>query len=171
MDKVPRHVGQRAAAEPGALAVDLRKKIEAAFGDGPPPEEPLVEPGYLDPLAQGDEGATAFFSGKRWNELPPRGLRFHESAMYMFTPEVHRYYLPAFTLLSLDDPETADIIPDNMLFHFSQHKDPFWWARIRILTPAQCDVMADFFAALGDDFSQQDVDEAKNGLARAKTHC
>lgn len=90
--------------------------------------------------------------------------------MYMFTPEVHRYYLPAFMIFSLDDPNTADVIPENMLFHFSLHEDPFWWARIRALTPAQCEAAAEFFRALGDDFSREQVEEAIRGLDRAKQH-
>jgi hypothetical protein len=153
-----------------ALAVNTRRKIEEAFGLDSPPREPLVEKEYLDARAQGDEGATAFFAGKRWNELNARGLRYHEAAMYMFTPEAHRYYLPAFMILSLDDLKAADVIPENMLFHFSLHDDPFWWERIRALTPAQCDAVAEFFRELENDFSRSQVEAAIHGLERAKQH-
>jgi hypothetical protein len=130
--------------------VTLVEKIAAAFSVEPIPSGPLVELGYLDPANQGDYGATAYFSGKPWNALDAESLRFHADAMYMFTPLAHQYYLPAFMVASLSDPKVADVIPDNIIFHLSQHEDKFWWERILALTPSQREVVAEFVEAVAD---------------------
>jgi hypothetical protein len=152
----------------GALAVSLIAEIAQTFGLEPPPAEPLVEAEYLHPMSQADEGATAFFSGKPWKGLASKDLRHHEAAMYMFTPEVHRYYLPAFMIASLEDPGGADVIPDHIVFHLSRHADPFWWARLSVLSAEECDAVASFLRAIDDGSYGEQIAEALRGLERAK---
>ena len=130
----------------------LVEKIAAAFCVEPIPKEPLVEPEYLDPVNQGDYGATAYFSGKPWSGLDVNSLRYHEDAMVMFTPHAHQYYLPAFMVASLSDPAGADVIPDNIIFHLSRYTEGFWWERVRVLTPLQCEVVAEFVQAVAGTF-------------------
>jgi hypothetical protein len=143
--------------------------IERAFGVAPPPAEPLVEAEYLRPAAQGDEGATEYFSGKSWKGLEAQWLRYHEAAMYMFTPRAHQYYLPAFMLASLQEPREADVIPDNIIGHFASYEDPFWWERIRVFTPAQCDVIAAFIRTVADSGHEpKQIEQALAGLERVK---
>lgn len=147
----------------------LVSDIERAFEVGPPPPEPLVEAEYLNPNAQGDEGATEFFSGKPWKGLDVRLLRYHEAAMWMFTPRAHQYYLPAFMVASLEEPREADVIPDNIIRHLASYEDPFWWDRIRVLTPAQCDVIAAFIRAVADEGHEpSQIAQAIAGLERSK---
>ena len=128
----------------------LVEKIAVVFSVEPVPKEPLVEPAYLDPANQGDDGATEYFSGKRWNTLEVAKLRYHSDAMFMFTPEVHRYYLSAFMTASLTHPHEADDIPDKILFHFMSHDEPFWNERIEVLAPSQREVVASFLRAVAD---------------------
>ena len=147
----------------------LVEDIERVFGDAPPPAEPLVESGYLAPNAQGDEGATEYFKGRLWEGLEVERLRYHEAAMYMFTPQAHRYYLPAFMIASLEAPREADVIPDNIIGHFASFEEPFWWARIRLFTPEQCDVIAEFIRTVADEGHGTDqIHQALAGLERAK---
>lgn len=150
--------------------MSLIRRVEEAFGVGPPPAEPIVCAEYLRADARGDEGATEFFSGKRWQGLDATLLRFHRAAMYMFTAQAHHYYLPAFISASLDSPPEADDIRDLIIFHLSMYHDPFWWERIRLFDPAQCDVLAEFVAAASDDIHRESGDtvRALAGLERAR---
>jgi hypothetical protein len=148
--------------------VTLVAQIEGAFSVAPVPEEPLLEPVYLDPARQGDEGATEYFSGKPWNILDVEMLRYHSIALYMFTPEAHRYYLPAFMIASLQHPREADVIPLNSLSHLSQYKEPYWWERARALSPSQCAVVSDFVRAVAEEHTDPGmVSAALAGLAQA----
>src|SRR5690348_8846814 len=77
-------------------------------------------------------------------------LRYHAMALYMFTAEAHRYYLPAFMKATLEDPEAADVIPKNILFHFAEFENAFWSERVRVLSPLQREVVGDFLRATAD---------------------
>ena len=95
-------------------------------------------------------------------------MRFHEAAMYMFTPRAHQYYLPAFLVARLEEPNEADFT-ENIIFHLASYEDPFWWERIRVLTPAQCDVITEFIRTVADEgYDAQQIDQAIAGLERAK---
>jgi hypothetical protein len=150
--------------------MSLVRRVEQAFGVGPPPPEPLVDAEYLRPGTLGDDGVTKFFSGKSWKGLDAAQLRQHRAAMYMFTPQAHHYYLPAFIIAALSSPPEFDDIPDLIIFHLSMHYDSFWWERIRLFDPAQCDVIAEFVEAVSDDADRDSGDtvRALAGLERAR---
>jgi hypothetical protein len=147
--------------------VQLLAQISNAFGLEPVPEEPLLQAAYLDRSNQGDEGATEYFLGKRWDSLDVENLRYHAIALYMFTPEAHRYYLPAFMTATVKHPVEADVIPENILFHFARFEEPFWSDRIRVLSPPQRDVVASFLRATSDDVvDKRYLEAALRGLAQ-----
>jgi hypothetical protein len=156
---VPRPPGL--AGERRVLLID---RIEKTFGVGPAPPEPIVEPEYLRPGAQGDQGATNYFLGKRWKGLDADALRHHRAAMYMFTPRAHHYYFPAFMSVALDSAPEADDLPDLIIYHLSLHHDLFWWERIRLFDPPQCDVIAEFVEVVSDD-THRDSGETIRALA------
>ncbi len=146
--------------------MQLVAEILKVFSLEPVPTEPLLEAEYLDPEAQGDEGASEYFSGKRWDSLDVHSLRYHSIALYMFTPEAHSYYLPAFMKTSLEHPKEADVIPENILFHFADFENPFWWDRIQALTPLQREVVATFLRVTAvHDVDEQWLEPALRGLA------
>jgi hypothetical protein len=146
--------------------VQLIAEISKAFSLEPVPTEPLLEAEYLNPASQGDEGATEYFSGKRWDTLDVKNLRYHAIALYMFTAEAHRYYLPAFMKAALEYPEEADVIPENILFHFAEFENPFWFERIRVLSPLQREVVAGFLRCTADrSVDNQWLEPALRGLA------
>jgi hypothetical protein len=146
--------------------VQLLAQISNAFGLEPVPTEPLLEASYLDPTKQGDEGATEYFLGKRWDALDVENLRYHAIALYMFTPDAHRYYLPAFMTATVRHPEKAGVIPENILFHFAQFEEPFWAERIRVLSRAQREAVASFLRATSDEIVDRlHLDQALRGLA------
>jgi hypothetical protein len=89
---------------------ELCKHIEASFSDAPKPAG-----GALSLPTYDDEGTNEFFSGTDWRSHSVCGLRRHDFALTVFTPSAFRYYLPAFLLCSIRDPEKADIIPEAIV--------------------------------------------------------
>ena len=147
--------------------MQLAAQILEAFSLEPVPAEPLLEAGYLDPANQGDEGATEYFLGKRWDSLDVENLRYHAIALYMFTPEAHRYYLPAFMVATLTHPAEADVIPENILFHFARFEEPFWSKRIQALSASQREVVASFLRATSHNVvDKRHLEAALRGLAQ-----
>jgi hypothetical protein len=142
----------------------LIDRIEKVFGNGPPPVAPIVDPEYLRAAAHEEEGATDFFLSKPWKGLDADMLRYHRAAMYMFTPAAHHYYFPAFMDVALDSPTDDNAIADLIIYHLSQHLDPFWWERIRLFDPPQCDVVAEFVELVSDD-THRDSGDAIRALA------
>jgi hypothetical protein len=142
----------------------LIDRIEKVFGSGDPPVAPIVDPEYRRAGAQGEEGAADFFLGKPWKGLDADMLRYHRAAMYMLTPRAHHYYFPAFMGAALDSPLEDDAIADLIIYHLSQHLDPFWWERIRLFKPPQCDVVAEFVEVVSDD-THRDSGESIRALA------
>jgi hypothetical protein len=134
--------------------MSLLARIRAVFPESPVPREPLLEPVYLDPDAQGDEGATVYFSGKRWTSLDAAGLAYHRIALYMFTPAAHSYYLPAFMSAYIEHPEAAGPIPDDLMSHFSTYPDPFWSRRVEALSYAQREVVASFLSQIDGPYKE-----------------
>jgi len=97
---------------------ELKTLIKKAFKDTPYPVGKLTD-------TYDDEGVSEFFAGKQWENLNAPDLRKHDVALSFFEPEAFRYFLPAFMLAELSDPETADVIGESIVFHFSKPKE-FW---------------------------------------------
>jgi hypothetical protein len=127
--------------------MSLATFIAGAFPLEPVPRAPLMEPAYLDPNSQGDGGATSCILGRSWKELSVPELSCHRAALYMFTPVAHAYYLPAFMLACIEQPEASGSIADDLLSHLSSYEDPFWARRIVALSPEQRSVVAGFVSA------------------------
>lgn len=66
-----------------------------------------------------DEGTSDYFTGKSWRGHGVEKLRWYESSLAFFTPAAFRYYLPAFMLAELEDPQVADVIAEGILFHLT----------------------------------------------------
>jgi len=142
--------------------MELREQIERAFERTPAPQGRLVETLF------DDEGVSDYFRGRTWRGHAVKDLRYHEVALSFFTPEAFRYFLPAFMLASIDDPEAADVIPDGILFHLSAPDDPHQWGRVVQFEPAECDAIAAFLWWLADQYNAGQIEKALEGLERAK---
>jgi hypothetical protein len=126
-----------------AVMERLRSRIVEAFPLAPIPEAPLLR-------TYDDENIIPTFLGRPWDSFTTRELRDHSAAISFLTSSAFAYYLPAFLTATLDDPEIADIIPDNLLFKFAASSEAADVARR--LTSAQRRVVADFFVAyVGED--------------------
>ncbi len=77
-----------------------------------------IPQGRLSVDTYDDEETNVYFTGTSWEEHEIAKLRDMYSAITFFTPEAFRYYLPAFMLAELNDPETADIIAENLASKF-----------------------------------------------------
>ncbi len=120
--------------------IDLKNKIRKTFKDTPYPKGKLTD-------TYDDEGVSEYFSGKKWEGHEVTDLRYHSVALSFFEPDAFRYYLPSFMLAELEDPETADIIGESIVFHFSQPQD--YWKnsyekRLSVFTSAEKEVILDF---------------------------
>jgi len=94
------------------MNISVQDQITEAFSRAAPPR------GKISVETYDDEGAHEKFAGTEWEEHNIPFLRYYETCMHFFTPEAFRYYLPAFMLAEINDPETADVIAENIAYHF-----------------------------------------------------
>jgi len=131
----------------------LHELIEAAFRDTPPPLDGKISLPTYD-----DEGTHDYFSGSPWQGHSVSELRTHESAFCFFTADAFRYYLPAFMLAELKDPETADVIAGNILFHFTPPSGerefwrPAYEARLSKFSEIEKKAIAEFLRYVVDGY-------------------
>ena len=108
--------------------------IETAFAATPRPGD-----GFDDISAtKQDEGIVDHFRGTTWRGHTVADLRHHSAALSFFTDAAFRYWLPAFMLASLEDPEAADIIPESI--EFSMRRDK----QVALFTPSERQAIAAF---------------------------
>ena len=120
----------------------LRSRIKRVFPRTPIPTAPIID-------TYDDEGIIPAFLGRAWDSFTTQELRNHCAAISFLNTSAFLYYLPAFVVASIDDPEAADIIPDNLLSKFGNSDAGQLVAR---LTTEQRDVLVEFFGAyVGDD--------------------
>ena len=94
---------------------DLRRQIVEAFASVPHPGDDHNDIS----LTKQDEGIVAYFRGTPRLGHSATTLRHHVVALSFFTPEALRYWLPAFMLAELDDPDEADTIVDTLIGVFA----------------------------------------------------
>jgi hypothetical protein len=92
----------------------LAETIRQAFAaETYPGDSQLVydnDPGHVEC----DRVASAF-KGKHWSELEVTFLRRHADAIFFFTPESFRFFLPAYLLAVVLSYQDSDIIPNNVV--------------------------------------------------------
>jgi len=86
------------------------RQIEDAWADAPyPGDENIFTPDSYD-----DEDIGNYFHGTTWRGHDPVALRAHGSAFTFFTPAAFHYWLPAFMLAAIENPDAADVILDQI---------------------------------------------------------
>lgn len=152
------------------LPDDIRAAIHHAWQDSaPPPPDRISAPTY------DDEGVAAYFCGRTWREHEVAALRYHSVGLSFFTAEAFCYYLPAYMLAVLADPEAADVIYDSILFHLSPEQLGKQWAdsyraRIAGFTEEQKRAISAYLSFCGarcddDSHSRREIDETIAYLA------
>jgi hypothetical protein len=94
---------------------EIFAQIEKAFSNTP---SPGVEFDDISATKQ-DEGIVEYFRGTTWRGHRVRDLRYHSAALSFFTPKAFRYWLAAFMLAELEDPDTADVIRESIAFNLT----------------------------------------------------
>ena len=84
------------------------RQIEEAWADVPyPGDENIFTPDSYD-----DEDIVNYFHSTTWRGHDPVALRAHSSAFTFFTPVAFHYWLPAFMIAAIENPDEADVILD-----------------------------------------------------------
>ena len=137
--------------------------IERAFDDTePPPSFRVVDevPGDLER----EEIADAFRE-RHWKTLDTETLRYHAEAVFFFTPEAFRYYLPSYLLAVLKAYEETDVLPDLLIAALTPPPEDdkrlaSFLARVEPLTIPQKRALAAFLEFMqqehGEDFLREE---------------
>jgi hypothetical protein len=107
----------------------LTKQITTAFADTVYPGDNNLTIGQLDYEEYNGEHESAEiardFVGKNWSQVSDELMIKHvDGALAFFTDAAFAYYLPAYMIVVLRNPEKADIIVDtliNMLAEDAKH--------------------------------------------------
>ena len=91
-------------------AATLIACIEDAWRDVPrPPDSGIFTPDSYD-----DEDIVNYFSGTTWRGHHAADLRAYSSAFTFFTPAAWHYWLPAFVIAAIEEPEEADACVERL---------------------------------------------------------
>ena len=143
---------------------EVRHQIEAAFADTPAPGRECEDIS----ASMDDEGIVAYFRGRTWRGHRVKDLREHEAALSLFTDKAFRYWLPAFMLAELEDPETADVIAGGITFQLTDSQ--FADARLRQFAQDELGAIAAFLNECAKRYSGTDYQDAERAVrARVRT--
>jgi hypothetical protein len=94
---------------------ELVATIRSAWATATPPA-----PGNISRPTYDDEGVADYFTGKTWDGHSAQQLRWFDFAPLIFTEEAFAYYLAAYLIADLEDPETSDTNVERVLFWLSK---------------------------------------------------
>jgi len=94
---------------------EVIRSIESAWRDVAYPGDNKI----FTPDSHDDEDIVNYFRGTTWRGHEPAKLRAHSSAFTFFTPEAFHYWLPAFMIAAIENPEEADVIVDYIPWSIS----------------------------------------------------
>lgn len=112
---------------------------------------------------------TEHFRGTKWKDHSLEGLRKHQLALSLFTPEAFQYYLPAFMSQTVDAWSETCLIPFLITKQFlplradeNQARQEYHAKHIASFTPAQRNAIIAYLreyaksgtALVGDDIGQ-----------------
>ncbi len=113
---------------------ELRNVIMEAFQTNPYPGDDFDKISATTV----DEDIVECFRGSTWAGHLIADLRKHHVALTFFTIEAFRYWLPAFMLAELEDPDEADIIAEHIAWNLSDQE----YGPDRLSTFSQYELMA-----------------------------
>lgn len=124
---------------------ELKVAIESAFADTPAPGDSFEDIS----TTQWDEGIVEYFKGTTWRGHRVRDLRHHVVALSFFTDKAFRYWLPAFMLAELEDPEgEADVIAECIASSFRRSN-----TRLEKFSAAELEGIAGFLTHCAQSYS------------------
>jgi hypothetical protein len=151
----------------------FRESIEDAFADVPyPGDANITNCSYKQTLGFACFECVEiaeYFQGTIWRGHSVKDLRLNESALNFFTAEALHYYLPAFILAELEDPEAADVIYDRLISIFTPARTLPDGEIARRLSPRQREVMVEYFQDCLEkygEYSDGDIARAIDSLSQ-----
>ncbi len=123
----------------------LVAEIRAVFADVPYPGDDSI----TDTTHPWDEGVSDYFKGTSQEGHAARELRAHSEALSFFLPEAYHYYLPAFVIAVLEEPEAADTIYNSLICDFNSRRRTK--EIVHRLSSAQRQAMIKYFEYCLDD--------------------
>jgi hypothetical protein len=151
---------------PDRVAV-LGERIRAAFADVPMPERKAI--------AQHEccecEALRATFAGRHWSTFDAALLEANYDQLPLLSPEGLAFYLPAYLLHALASLTEPDNVTDYTVWHLAPTNDEidpaYYRARLRVLTPEQFAVLADFLELVaGDERLREAHEDLEAGQVR-----
>ena len=116
-------------------AIEVIRFIEDAWREVPYPGDDRI----FTPDSYDDEDIVNYFGGTTWRGHDPVNLRAHSSAFTFFTPEAFHYWLPAFMIAAIQNPDEADVICDRIPRSITNKYEPQRW---QLFSPAQRQAVA-----------------------------
>jgi len=131
----------------------LIKQIEDAWADAKYPGDEFI----FTPDSYDDEDITDYFRDTTWKGHSVAELRAHCSAISsFFTPQAWLYWLPAYLIAAIEDPEELsqgiDSITTSLSNRYPDSKD-----RIALLNTAQKIALVHFYQYLLNVYSDGDL--------------
>jgi len=115
----------------------LIARIRRAWADATRPNASAISVPTYD-----DEGVSAYFAGKTWEGHSASTLRKLDFATSVFTDEAFAYYLPAYLIAAIQDPDALDVVADFILYSLARpERGPAIVAR---LDATQCALLCEY---------------------------
>lgn len=137
----------------------LSSNIKRSFDDSKPQWNSQVVEDVPGDLERQEIGKA--FQKRRWSAIGIETLRYHAEALFFFTPQAYRYFLPAYLLAVLEDYEASDIISNVLITTLTPPSEDderfvYFLARFDLLTNSQKRVITGFLEFMlqehGEDF-------------------
>ena len=112
---------------------NLQSKIEAAFSDVQPPASDNI----IEHECQECREVERTFRNQNWRNIEPKKIEWAYDKLPLFTPEAFLYFLPAFMIYSLREPESQ--VCEFLIYGLTRKKptNEWWQERFSKLTEAQ----------------------------------
>ena len=95
-------------------------RIERAWADAKYPGDQRI----FTPDSYDDEGITEYFAGTTWKGHSIANLRAHSTAIStFFTPSAYRYWLPAYLIAAVEDPDELSQGVDSIVVSLTPAAD------------------------------------------------
>lgn len=137
----------------------LINEIKAAFADRKYPGDDHIVRGWDTPISSDESDIFRLFGGRHWSEVPHQELLKKEEALSFFEPEAFCFYLPAFLIATLHDPEEADVTLDHCVYCFNIAPDNqnrnFNLARITLFNKDEKVAIARYLAAISEMYPNE----------------
>ena len=85
------------------------------------------------------------FYGRSWDKIDSKTLGYHHDSLPLFSPKAFQYYLPAYLLSKLEDPNcVAAGMLEYSLCPYDDKSEKFILERKKVFTPKQKEVIVQF---------------------------